>query len=187
MPRQSDGRARDQRVWVRIVSGWVHNQPIVRTLLSGTEGVAPGTRNTGMMLPNRQYRQTIEPFDWRTRKETAALLELARRWQRPAAVIRALNVACRDALFLYGDSPGPWRGPGNCWRRRPAMARCQGRRRRSRRWQGRSGPSTCPSRARRRSRRQSCHDGMVAERAPSSTLLGLAKVVLLGVPMKRYP
>jgi len=54
------------------VSGWVHNQPIVRTLLSGTEGVAPGTRNTGMMLPNRQYRQTIEPFDWRTRKETAA-------------------------------------------------------------------------------------------------------------------
>jgi DNA-binding CsgD family transcriptional regulator len=52
------------------------------------------------------YAHTIEPFDWRTREETAALLELARRWQRPAAVIRALNVACRDALFLHGDFAG---------------------------------------------------------------------------------
>jgi DNA-binding CsgD family transcriptional regulator len=52
------------------------------------------------------YAHTIEPFDWRTREETAALLELARRWRRPAAVIRALNVACRDALFLHGDFAG---------------------------------------------------------------------------------
>jgi DNA-binding CsgD family transcriptional regulator len=49
------------------------------------------------------YAHTIEPFDWRTRQETAAVLELARRWQRPGAVIRALNVACRDALFLHGE------------------------------------------------------------------------------------
>jgi DNA-binding CsgD family transcriptional regulator len=48
------------------------------------------------------YAQTLEPFDWRTREETAAVLALARRWQRPSAVVRALNVACRDALFLHG-------------------------------------------------------------------------------------
>jgi DNA-binding CsgD family transcriptional regulator len=48
------------------------------------------------------YAHTLEPFDWRTREETAAVLALARRWQRPAAVITALNVACRDALFLHG-------------------------------------------------------------------------------------
>jgi DNA-binding CsgD family transcriptional regulator len=48
------------------------------------------------------YAHTLEPFDWRTREETAAVLALARRWQRPSAVIRALNVACRDALFLHG-------------------------------------------------------------------------------------
>jgi len=48
------------------------------------------------------YAHTLEPFDWRTREETAAVLALARRWRRPAAVITALNVACRDALFLHG-------------------------------------------------------------------------------------
>jgi DNA-binding NarL/FixJ family response regulator len=48
------------------------------------------------------YAHTLEPFDWRTREETAAVLALARRWRRPAAVITALNIACRDALFLHG-------------------------------------------------------------------------------------
>jgi DNA-binding CsgD family transcriptional regulator len=48
------------------------------------------------------YAHTLEPFDWRTREESAAVLALARRWRRPAAVITALNVACRDALFLHG-------------------------------------------------------------------------------------
>ena len=48
------------------------------------------------------YAHTLEPFDWRTREETAAVLALARRWRRPPAVITALNVACRDALFLHG-------------------------------------------------------------------------------------
>ncbi len=52
------------------------------------------------------YAHTIEPFDWRTREETAEILRLARRWRRPAAVIRALNVACRDALFLHSDFAG---------------------------------------------------------------------------------
>jgi DNA-binding CsgD family transcriptional regulator len=48
------------------------------------------------------HAHTLEPFDWRSREETEAILDLARRWRRPAAVIRALNVACRDALFLHG-------------------------------------------------------------------------------------
>jgi predicted ATPase len=48
------------------------------------------------------YAHTLAPFDWRTREETAAVLTLARRWRRPAAVITALNIACRDALFLHG-------------------------------------------------------------------------------------
>jgi DNA-binding CsgD family transcriptional regulator len=48
------------------------------------------------------HAHTLEPFDWRTREETAAVLALARRWRRPGAVITALNLACRDALFLHG-------------------------------------------------------------------------------------
>lgn len=51
------------------------------------------------------YAQTLEPFDWRTQEETAQALELARRWETPTAVIRALNVAGRDGLFFHGAFP----------------------------------------------------------------------------------
>lgn len=51
------------------------------------------------------YAQTLEPFDWRTPEETAQALELARRWETPTAVIRALNVAGRDGLFFHGAFP----------------------------------------------------------------------------------
>ena len=39
------------------------------------------------------YARTLEPFDWRSREETDHILALARRWRRPAAVLRALAVA----------------------------------------------------------------------------------------------
>jgi hypothetical protein len=48
------------------------------------------------------YAQTLEPYDWRTREETAAVLALARQWHRPAAVFRALSVVARDALIYHG-------------------------------------------------------------------------------------
>ena len=48
------------------------------------------------------YARTLEPFDWRTREETAAILALARTWQRPGAVMRALNVGARELLYRHG-------------------------------------------------------------------------------------
>jgi DNA-binding CsgD family transcriptional regulator len=49
------------------------------------------------------YARTLEPLDWRTPEETAAVVDLARRWQSPTAVLRALDVAGRDLIFRHGD------------------------------------------------------------------------------------
>ena len=46
--------------------------------------------------------RTLEPYDWRTRQETDAVLALARTWQRPAALLRALDVVGRDLAFRHG-------------------------------------------------------------------------------------
>jgi DNA-binding NarL/FixJ family response regulator len=48
------------------------------------------------------YARTLEPYDWRTRQETDAVLALARTWQRPAAILRALDVVGRDLAFRHG-------------------------------------------------------------------------------------
>ncbi len=45
---------------------------------------------------------TIEPLHCRTREETDHVLALARTWRRPAAVMRALDVAGRDLLHRHG-------------------------------------------------------------------------------------
>lgn len=49
------------------------------------------------------YARTLEPLDWRSPAETTAIVALARRWQRPTAVLRALDVAARDLIFRHGD------------------------------------------------------------------------------------
>jgi DNA-binding CsgD family transcriptional regulator len=51
------------------------------------------------------YAQTLEPLDWRSREETETVLALARRWQRPTAILRALDVVARDLIFRHGDIP----------------------------------------------------------------------------------
>ena len=48
------------------------------------------------------YAGMLEPFDHRGREETEAVLALARTWQRPAAVMRALNVGARELLYRHG-------------------------------------------------------------------------------------
>ena len=48
------------------------------------------------------YALTLEPLDCRTPAETESALALARRWRRPAAVMRALDVAGRDQLHRHG-------------------------------------------------------------------------------------
>lgn len=45
---------------------------------------------------------TFEPLQCRTRAETDDVLALARTWRRPAAVMRALDVAARDLLHRHG-------------------------------------------------------------------------------------
>lgn len=49
------------------------------------------------------YARTLEPLDWRTPEETTSVVALARRWQRPTAVLRVLDVAGRDLIFRHGD------------------------------------------------------------------------------------
>jgi DNA-binding CsgD family transcriptional regulator len=49
------------------------------------------------------YAQTLETFDWRTPRQTADVLALARTWQQPTAIMRALNVVGRDMLFFHQD------------------------------------------------------------------------------------
>jgi DNA-binding NarL/FixJ family response regulator len=48
------------------------------------------------------YALTIEPLQCRTREETEQVLALARTWQRPAAVMRALDAGARDLLHRHG-------------------------------------------------------------------------------------
>src|SRR5207247_534958 len=45
---------------------------------------------------------TLQPFAWRTREETEAVSTLARTWQRPGAVMRALDVVARDCIYHHG-------------------------------------------------------------------------------------
>ena len=45
---------------------------------------------------------TLEPLQCRTPEETEDVLALARRWQRRAAVMPALDVAGRDQLHRHG-------------------------------------------------------------------------------------
>ncbi|MFN8511325.1 MAG: response regulator transcription factor [Thermomicrobiales bacterium] len=49
------------------------------------------------------YAHTLESYDWRSRGEVADLLARARTWQRPTAIIWALNVAGRDLVYRHGD------------------------------------------------------------------------------------
>ena len=51
------------------------------------------------------HARTLEPLDWRTPEQTAAVIDLARRWQRPVAVLRAHDVAIRDLIFRQGAIP----------------------------------------------------------------------------------
>lgn len=85
-------------------------------LLDWTVPVASGVINAGRWMgcdpqavaiarargDEDDYARTLEPYDWRTRQETSAVLALARTWQRPAAIIRALDVVGRDLAFRRG-------------------------------------------------------------------------------------
>jgi DNA-binding CsgD family transcriptional regulator len=81
-----------------------------------TEPIATGTINAGRWMgcdpqavaiarasgDEDDYARTLEPYDWRTRRETEAVLALAGTWQRPAAILRALDVVGRDLAFRQG-------------------------------------------------------------------------------------
>jgi DNA-binding CsgD family transcriptional regulator len=49
------------------------------------------------------YASTLEPLEHRSHEETEAIRALAHGWRRPAAILRALNVAARDLLKRHGD------------------------------------------------------------------------------------
>jgi DNA-binding CsgD family transcriptional regulator len=49
------------------------------------------------------YASTLEPLEPRTYEQTEAIRALAHGWRRPAAILRALNVAARDLLKRHGN------------------------------------------------------------------------------------
>ena len=51
---------------------------------------------------DEDFARSVQPFDVRTPEETRALLARARRWERPAATIRALAMAGADWLYYHG-------------------------------------------------------------------------------------
>jgi DNA-binding CsgD family transcriptional regulator len=50
------------------------------------------------------HARTLAPDAWRSRRDTAATLALVANWQRPAALLRALDVIARDLLYRHGDT-----------------------------------------------------------------------------------
>ena len=85
-------------------------------LLDWTEPIATGAINAGRWRgcdpqavaiarargDEDDYARTLEPYDWRTRQETDAVLTQARTWQHPAAILWALDVVGRDLAFRHG-------------------------------------------------------------------------------------
>lgn len=51
------------------------------------------------------YARTLEPLEWRSREETAAVQRLARTWTQPLAILRALEVVARDLVYKHGAFP----------------------------------------------------------------------------------
>lgn len=49
------------------------------------------------------YAHSLDPLEWRSRDDTNAVLVLARTWQRPTAVMHALNVCARDLLYRHAE------------------------------------------------------------------------------------
>ena len=84
-------------------------------LLDRTEPIASGTINAGRWKgrdpqavaiartsgDEDDYARTLEPYDWRTSQETDEVLTLARTWQRPTAIMRALDVVIRDLAYRH--------------------------------------------------------------------------------------
>jgi DNA-binding CsgD family transcriptional regulator len=50
------------------------------------------------------HARTLAPDAWRSRRDTAVTLALVAHWQRPAALLRALDVIARDLLYRHGDT-----------------------------------------------------------------------------------
>ncbi len=50
------------------------------------------------------YARTLDPSAGRSRQETAMTLALTVSWQRPTALLRALDVIARDLLYRHGDT-----------------------------------------------------------------------------------
>lgn len=48
------------------------------------------------------YARTLDSFDARNREETRAALDLAKRWSRPTAVLRALTIVANDLQYRHG-------------------------------------------------------------------------------------
>jgi DNA-binding CsgD family transcriptional regulator len=92
--------------WARLMLLRTRFEPVA----SGPINVGrwPGHEPRGVAVARAQgdeedYARTLEPYEWRQREETDAILMLARRWERPAASIRALQVVVRDLMYRWGD------------------------------------------------------------------------------------
>src|SRR5205823_8970551 len=67
-------------------------------------GYDPGAVTLARALGDEaDYARTLEPLDWRSPAETAAVLGHVQTWGRPAALIRGLEVVLRDLIYNQGN------------------------------------------------------------------------------------
>lgn len=101
------GKQRDIR-WARLMLLLGRVEPVSSEVIYVSRWLGYDPQAIAIARANgdeEDYAQTLEPLDWRSREETETVLSLARSWQRPTAILRALDVAARDLIFRHGDIP----------------------------------------------------------------------------------
>ncbi|MFN8514998.1 MAG: AAA family ATPase [Thermomicrobiales bacterium] len=100
------GERRDL-TWARLALLLDRVEPLTAGVVTVARWIGPDPE--AIVIARREgseddYARTLEPGAWRSRRETLDLLALTDTWQRPAAVLRALDVIARDLLFRHGDT-----------------------------------------------------------------------------------
>lgn len=97
--------ARRDLTWARLALSRDRLEVVSTGVVNASRLLAPDPQAVALVWTRGDEEDqalTIEPLQCRTREETDHVLALARTWRRPAAVMRALDVAARDLLHRHG-------------------------------------------------------------------------------------
>lgn len=93
--------------WARLMLLRERLEPVTRESLYISRRLPPDEQAVTVaraLGDEDDYARTLEPLAWRSPEETEAVVALTRRWQRPTAILRALDVAARDLIFRHGNT-----------------------------------------------------------------------------------